>query len=503
MGDFAITHSQSRILKDLADDAFQRVHRHSYGFFADSFVGSLVAKVKRYVDSFETLHDQVIFTVWMRGIQLVSGVVVLTYFSPLLGMLFLAWLVLYVMMTVYFTRRKIPKDLAHSAANSKKTGALADAMTNVLNMKMFSSSKREHAIFGKVTEFEQKKRSDAWWYQNIQQAAQGYFIGFFEVIGMAVAIYLWINGTITVGTIVLVQVYLFSAFSTVWDIGRNFSRTVQAVADAQEMVEIFQLEEGVKDPDNPLELSIENGQIDIEKITFAYGKAGNVFQNFSLNIQPGEKIGLVGTSGAGKTTITKLLLRFSDVQKGTIMIDGQDIARLKQDDVRSVISYVPQDPVLFHRTLSENIAYSKPSATKKEIIQAAKSAHAHEFIGELENGYKTLVGERGIKLSGGQRQRVAIARAMLKDAPILVLDEATSSLDSLSEKYIQDAFNTLMKGRTTIVIAHRLSTIQKMDRIIVLEKGKIVEEGSHNQLVKNKGQYHKLWRQQSHGFMGE
>ena len=226
-------------------------------------------------------------------------------------------------------------------------------------------------------------------------------------------------------------------------------------------------------------------------------------QDFNLIIKPGERIGLVGHSGAGKSTITKLLLRFADALEGSIVIDNQDIKNVTQNDLRKVISYVPQEPILFHRSIKENIAYSKPDATKEEIIEVAKKAHAHEFIEKLPQGYDTLVGERGIKLSGGERQRVAIARAMLKDSPILMLDEATSSLDSISEHYIQDAFNELMKGKTTIVIAHRLSTIQKMDRIIVLDKGKIVEQGTHKELLELNGSYAELWNHQTGGFLEE
>jgi ATP-binding cassette subfamily B protein len=230
-------------------------------------------------------------------------------------------------------------------------------------------------------------------------------------------------------------------------------------------------------------------------------KPTGLFNKFSLSVKSGEKIGLVGHSGSGKTTITKLLLRFMDVQSGEILIDGQDISKIKQDDLRRNISYVPQDPILFHRSLRENIAYGKSDASQEEIVAASKAANAHDFITSLPEGYDTLVGERGIKLSGGERQRVAIARAMLKDAPILILDEATSALDSISERHIQEAFERLMKGRTTLAIAHRLSTIQKMDRIVVFSNGKISEQGTHSELTKNSGVYAELWQEQSSGFI--
>ncbi len=246
---------------------------------------------------------------------------------------------------------------------------------------------------------------------------------------------------------------------------------------------------------------MEKGAIEIDNITFAYADSSEVFSDFSLSIPAGQKVGLVGHSGSGKTTITKLLLRFLDVDNGSIHIDGQDIRYVSQNDLRSKIAYVPQDPLLFHRSIAENIAYGRPDATHEEIVAVAKRAHAHEFIERLSHGYNTLVGERGVRLSGGERQRIAIARAMIKDAPILLLDEATSALDSVSERHIQHAFTDLMKGRTTIVIAHRLSTIQSMDRIVVFERGEIVEDGTHETLIKKDGVYANLWKQQSSGFI--
>ena len=277
---------------------------------------------------------------------------------------------------------------------------------------------------------------------------------------------------------------------------------MQALTEMQEIVDIFELAPDILDPQNPELSKIANGLITFDKMSFGYEGGTGVFKDFNLVIKPGERIGLVGHSGAGKSTITKLLLRFVDVKTGSITVDGQDIRAIKQDDLRGAISYVPQESVLFHRTIRENIAYGKPDATEEEIIDAARKAHAHEFVSQLPQGYDTLVGERGVKLSGGERQRVAIARAMLKNVPILILDEATSSLDSISEQYIQEAFNELMKGKTTIVIAHRLSTIQKMDRIIVLENGAIAEEGTHQKLLKKKnGIYADLWNHQVGGFI--
>jgi ATP-binding cassette subfamily B protein len=310
-----------------------------------------------------------------------------------------------------------------------------------------------------------------------------------------------------VGTAFLIVTYTGIITQRLWDFSslvlRNYNRSL---GDAREMTEILAIEPEVKDATKPEKPRIRKGVITFDNMSFTHPESrdnDSLFVNLKLNIASGEKIGLVGHSGSGKTTLTKLLLRFTDVDGGAILIDGQNIAHITQDDLRLNIAYVPQEPLLFHRSIRENIAYGKIDASDKEMQAAAQKAHAAEFIERLPAGYDTVVGERGVKLSGGQRQRIAIARAILKDAPILVLDEATSALDSESEKLIQAALWELMKGRTTIVIAHRLSTIQKMDRIIVLDNGKVVEEGTHASLLKKKGTYAKLWAHQSGGFIEE
>ncbi len=274
------------------------------------------------------------------------------------------------------------------------------------------------------------------------------------------------------------------------------------MGDAYDMIQILNQKPEVKDPEHPEKSKISDGDLKFVNVNFTHEGAGDaLFQNLSLHVKAGEKVGLVGHSGSGKTTFMRLVLRFSDINGGEILIDDQNIASITQDDLRSKIAYVPQDPIMFHRTLAENINYGEEEVSQEQVVKAAKFAHADEFINQLPDGYKTLVGERGIKLSGGQRQRIAIARALLKDAPLIVLDEATSALDSESEVLIQDSLWKLMEGRTAIVIAHRLSTIQKMDRIIVMEDGAIAEEGTHKDLLEAKGTYAKLWAHQSGGFM--
>ncbi len=501
LGDWAMVYSQSAILKHVANNAYKRLHKHSHEFFANRFAGSLVTKVKRFIRSFEQIHDQIIFAVWMNGLRLILTIIALAMFAKDLLIVFFVWIVAYFFVSVLLLRIQYRRDVERAAAESKTTGVLADTITNVLNIKMFASLRHERSIFNKAVTTEKVKRERSWYFNNYNNAFQGIFIGLFEVIIMYFAIKLWVAGSISAGVIVLIQIYVFYSFDIVWNISRNIRRVMEAFADAQEMVEIFEQEADVKDVVSPEHCAIGNGEIDIKDITFAYEHSNNVFENFSLKIASGERIGLVGHSGSGKTTITKLLLRFADVQSGEIAIDGQDISKIKQDDLRRNISYVPQEPMLFHRSLAENIAYAKPDATMEEIEEVAKKAHAHEFIQKLPDGYDTLVGERGIKLSGGERQRVAIARAMLKDAPIVILDEATSALDSVSEHYIQDALHKLLEGKTVLVVAHRLSTVQSMDRIVVFESGKKKEEGTHTGLLERKGAYYKFWQQQSGGML--
>jgi len=326
---------------------------------------------------------------------------------------------------------------------------------------------------------------------------------------------------ITIGVFVLLQAYVLNIINQLWGFTRLVRDLYQGYADSKEMVEINLLSHEIKDLPSAKELVVDKGEIEFNDITFGFNQMHQVLENINLTIKPGEKVALVGPSGAGKTTFVRLLLRLYSATSGKILIDGQDISEATQESLRKNISMVPQDPILFHRTLAENIAYGKIEEMQKEVPKLAKGepgsrsqsdlgkikkaatlAHCDEFIKELPQGFETYVGERGIKLSGGERQRVAIARAILKNAPILILDEATSSLDSHSEMLIQDALNNLMAEKTTIVIAHRLSTIQKMDRIIVIDNGRIIEQGSHKDLLENENSlYKKLWELQAGGFL--
>jgi len=504
IGDWCIISAQTKILQDLSNYSLSRLQNHSYTFFTNTFSGSLIAKTKRFVAAFETLHDQFVYSFWFGFVGLASSAGVLFFVAPWLGALFVAWLVTYIVMVSFLVKHQIPKSIENAAADTKVTGHYSDIVSNFFTIKMFGSRNFEEKEFKKTVAFQERKRRTAWIQEGFWNSMwQGLNIDIFIIIFMAASVYLWLGGHITAGTIVLMQIYAFTSFQVVWAISKNIVRVTAALTDADEMVELFDREIDVKDPGEPEPVRMSNGEVRFDGVYFNYEENTKVFNNLDLEIAAGEKVALVGHSGAGKTTITKLLLRFLDVESGSITIDGQHISHVKQDDLRKRIAYVPQEPLLFHRSIKENIAYGKPRATQKEIEDVAKKAHAHEFIENLPKGYDTLVGERGVKLSGGERQRVAIARAMLKDAPIIMLDEATSALDSVAEGKIQDALFKLIKGKTAIVIAHRLSTIQKMDRIIVFDKGKIIEQGTHKELLKSGKVYKELWDSQVGGFIAE
>lgn len=491
----------AKTVKELRNFTFQKIEKHSYTFFSNIFSGSLTTKARRFVFGFEGAFDMFIFNFLKVFVILTGTLIILLYQIPIISLIFFVWVVVNLSIMAFLLRRKIKYDLLEAEQDSKISGRLADVFGNILAVKFFSASKKEVSLFGEYTEEGEKrsiKASTLGWYMDM---TQHFLIVIVEVVVLYVLIYLWIHGRVSVGTIVLVETYLVLIAGNLWDLGGVMVRFMKCVTDMKEMVNIFDITPDILDPKKPEKLKMSEGYIVFKNVSFKYELGQAVLNNFNLDIKPGERIGIVGHSGAGKSTITKLLLRFNDITSGIITIDDQDIRNVTQDDLRSVISYVPQEPILFHRSIRENISYGKLNTSEQEIVDVAIKAHADEFIKKLPNGYETLVGERGVKLSGGERQRVAIARAMLKDSPILMLDEATSSLDSISESYIQDAFNELMKGKTTIVIAHRLSTIQKMDRIIVLDKGKIAEEGTHKELLAKDGMYADLWNHQTGGFL--
>jgi ATP-binding cassette subfamily B protein len=381
-------------------------------------------------------------------------------------------------------------------------GDLADSLTNSIAVKTFASEKLEFKNLQKHTEKYRQTYLKDIGFMSTEGSVRVFIMTTIQVVTVGYLIYLLSHNHIELSVAIFVLAYLQQINTQIFTIGRILQSFDNALLDASPMTEILLSADQIKDKKGARKIEVTEGLIEFNNLSYVYdGKKELALSDIDLVIKPGQKIGLVGKSGSGKTTLVNLLLRFFDPTIGEIRIDGQNIADIKQGSLREQIAFVPQEPLLFHRSLRENIAYGRPNASEKEIINAAKRANAWEFIKKLPDGLDTLVGERGIKLSGGQRQRIAIARAILKDAPILLLDEATSALDSESEKLIQDSLEHLMHQRTSIVIAHRLSTIAKLDRIIVLKDGKVIEDGTHRQLIKNGKTYARLWKHQSGGFI--
>lgn len=501
---FSTIYIEGHVMANSLQRTFDYLIGHSHNFFISNFAGSLVQRMNRFARSFEAIFERVFYDISSLIIKVIGAGIVLYLIQPDIALAMGVWVVVFLFVSYYFTKKKLKYDIKAAETNSKMTGMLSDAVSNHGSIQFFSGFNEESKRIDSVNVPFMKLNIFRWNFAAYIDGAQGLLSIGIEFFVFYYGIKYWGLNLISLGTFVLIQAYILNIGHSLWSFSRVVRDIHQGVADAKEMVEILHLPHEIKDIPNAEELVVNNGNIEFKNISFAFGKEvdknKHVFKNLNLSIKAGEKVALIGSSGAGKSTLVKLLLRLHDIKDGAILVDGQNINEVTQESLRKNISLVPQDPALFHRTLMDNIRYGQRDASDEEVVNASKLAHCDIFIKEFPLGYETYVGERGVKLSGGERQRVAIARAILKNAPILVLDEATSSLDSHSESLIQDALSTLMKGKTTLVIAHRLSTIRKMDRIIVLGKDGVLEEGSHDELVKVGGAYAKLWNLQAGGF---
>jgi ATP-binding cassette subfamily B protein len=478
-----------RIMSDVAREAFMRVQRFSTDWHANSFAGSTVRKITRGMWALDLLNDTILMALLPSLMVLLGSMILLGLHWTSLGLVIAVGALVYVSMTVLFSTRYIaPAARVSNVWDTRVGGTLADALTCNAVVKSFGAETREDARLTRVIGRWRNRVRRTWQRYNYTSTAQLAVLLCLRGSVIGGALLLWIAGRATPGdvTYVLTSYYIIHAYLR--DVGMHINNLQRSVNDMEELVAIHDEAIGIADAPGASPISLQGGRIVFENVTFHYGGHRTpLYEGLSVDIRAGERVGLVGRSGSGKTTFVKLVQRLYDVSGGRILIDGQDIACATQQSLRSQIAIVQQDPILFHRSLAENIAYGRPGASMAAIEQAARLANAHEFILRLPKGYGTLVGERGVKLSGGERQRVALARAFLADAPVLILDEATSSLDSESEALIQQAMERLMKGRTSIVIAHRLSTVRSLDRILVFDRGEIVEQGTHASLANRPG----------------
>ncbi len=479
----------------------QKLQYHSYKFFSENMSWSLISKFRKGVSAFEKLSD--IFS-W-QILPFITNVTIILIIIGAQNIWISIWIFIVILI---FTRLQYvlykyihPYQEKANALDSEQGGLLSDLIINNHTIKLFASEKKEERKYAKLN-YDTAHARKIQYHKSIWIWGSSAAIWIILEVGiMYLAIRMWWNGTISLGMIVLLQTYVLRLIDFLWGIGQTLRHTFIAISEASEVLQIIDTPHEIQDKSSK-KLKLQHGAISFNNVNFSYGE-NQIFHDLNFHIKPGERVALVGESGSGKTTITKLLFRLYDIQKGKILIDDQNIAEVTQESLRSSMSMIPQDPILFHRSIRENIAYGKPNASDEEIIAAAKMARCHEFISHLKDGYETLVGERGIKLSGGERQRVAIARAILENKQIIVMDEATSALDSESEFLIQEAIEELMQNKTLLIIAHRLSTIMKMDKIIVMDQGKIAEKGSHKELLaKDNGIYKKLRNIQSGGFIG-
>lgn len=496
---------EMKVMRDLARRVYEHLINQSSSFHANRFGGSLVSQANKLLGAYMRLADTFFFDVLILLVSFVFTGVILWPKAPIYVIVLLGGSLVYMAGMYLFSKPVLEATAKEAKASNRQTGYLADSITNVMAIKSFATEAYEAKRYQLATNKTFLASNFLLRTTFKRDLVSSGFTAAISAVSLAIAAASVVIYKADVATVFLIYTFTAGIVMRLWQFSssvlRNYNRSM---GDAREMVEILDSGSEVKDPTNPIEAQIKKGEIRFKDVVFAHADAGEtLFNKLNLHIASGKKIGLVGHSGSGKTSLTKILLRFVNINGGQILIDNQDITMMRQVDLRQHIAYVPQEPLLFHRSIFENIAYGKEDATAEQVELAAKQAHAAEFIKTLPKGYDTLVGERGIKLSGGQRQRIAIARAMLKDAPILVLDEATSALDSESELLIQDALWQLMKGRTTIVIAHRLSTVQKMDEIVVIEKGKIIEQGSHKKLLAKNGVYATLWAHQSGDFIKE
>lgn len=493
-------------LHKILTETFVRVQKFSTDWHANAFAGGTVRKITRGMWSFDVFEDIIFMYLYPTILVMISTIGLMFWHWQIMGWVTLASVAVYVGFSVWAVHTvNAPKFRKSAEADTKVGASLADAITGNAAVKAFGAERAEEERFGLVATDWRSLSIDAWQTGTWMDLIRRYLALTMMSVMVGTAVWLWSQGQATSADVVYVLTAYMVLSAYLRHIGEQISNLQKAMAEMEDVVLFWKHKDDIADAPGAKNLQARSGEIVFDRVRFAYAnKEEPIYRDFSITIQPGEKIALVGHSGSGKSTFVKLVQRLYDAQGGAIRIDGQDVKGVTQESLRKAIALVPQEPILFHRSIATNIAYGKPDAGMEEIVMAAKKAYAHDFIQSLPHGYDTLVGERGVKLSGGERQRIAIARAVLADCPILILDEATSSLDSVSEHYIQKALAGLMEGRTTITIAHRLATIRAVDRILVFDKGSVVEQGTHVALLSRPGSaYKRLYDMQALDLVGD
>ncbi len=473
---------------------------HSRAYFSDRFAGSIMNKIRHAATGMRDVVDIFLWEFLEVATNVLVSFAIAWFVSPTIALIFALWVTIIILINFYLGYKRVPLAIRAHGLETKINGATVDLLANVSAMQEYARREYEIDRIKSMTDERRHAHLTSWYFGEWTRALNSVLLVIFGAVMVFTVISLAQTGVVTLGDIVLVIAIIFRIEGMLQSLGSNFNKFAETWGEIGESLDEIVTPHEIPDREGAVTLHVPHGEIVFRHVKFSYGE-NVVFPDLDFVIPPGQRVGLVGRSGAGKSTLIRIMLHHHNVESGAIEIDGTDIASASQESLRNAISIVPQEPLLFHRTIRENIAYGNPLATTEEIHQAAQLAQAHDFIQRLPDGYEAMVGERGVKLSGGERQRIAIARAILKNAPILLLDEATSALDSESEVQIQKALQELMRGKTVIAIAHRLSTLRQMDRIIVMEHGTITEEGTHEELVAKKGIYSELWNHQAGGFL--
>ncbi len=486
----------------IVEKMFMYLTHHSHNFFQDNFSGSLANKIDNMATGVVTIFTKM-DAFFSQFFVLLGSIIVMFLVQPLFAGILIVWVGMFLVSTFYFSKNVRILSYALSTSNTKLAGKVVDCIGNMATLRLFSRNDYEEERMKKYLKEALGKDRKMQSYVLRMHIVWDISIIFLMSSMIVSLIYMYSKDVIKIGDFTLVVMLSVSLFQGMWWLASEFVKFAEELGKCSQALSVIKASHEIVDVDSASTLFVKKGKISFKNVTFHYRRGNNIFYKENVVIKSCQKVGLVGFSGSGKSTFVNLILRFFDVNSGEIYIDDYNIAQVKQKSLRENISMIPQDTMLFHRSLMENIRYGNLKATDEDVIEASKKAYCHEFINKLPEGYKALVGERGIKLSGGQRQRIAIARSFLKNAPILILDEATSSLDTITERFIQKGIYELMKNRTTIVIAHRLSTLSEMDRILVFDEGHIVEDGTHNSLLKEEGHYARMWKMQAGGFLPE